>query len=140
MPRVEYPEKPLHLNANTLHIILFIINDLCYVQSDELKLAELSLAPQSGEYTTEIVDSAINELKGSKTGKFLKNVCSRLSKFDWRTSDAPGLTDNERILRASFRGSGGYKELRNQLLTHLEKPNDNIGKSATNIRKTLGYI
>ena len=24
MPRVEYPEKPLHLNANTLHIILFI--------------------------------------------------------------------------------------------------------------------
>ena len=23
MPRVEYPEKPLHLNANTLHIILF---------------------------------------------------------------------------------------------------------------------
>lgn len=43
-----------------------------------------------------------------------------LIKFDWRSSKAEKLTDEEKSLKASFRGSGGYKALRIELLKFLK--------------------
>ena len=50
---------------------------------------------------------------------FVEELCGQLVSFDWRASSAPDLDDELRRAKLVFRGSGGYKELRVQLLEHL---------------------
>ena len=59
--------------------------------------------------------------------------------YDWRTSAAPNLKDDERTLKAAFRGSGGYKELRLQLLRHLANQKGDIGNRSKDVLTYLGY-
>jgi hypothetical protein len=66
-------------------------------------------------------------------------VAEHLASYDWRTSATPGLSDDERLRKAAFRGSGGYKELRRQLLLHLEQAKGEVGQAATDLLKLLKY-
>lgn len=62
--------------------------------------------------------------------KFLGAIAEGLSSYDWRTSSFPGLSEPERLAKAALRGSGGYKELRDQLVAHLRKATDKDVSSA----------
>lgn len=46
-------------------------------------------------------------------------LCDQLSQFDWRSTKAPELTPEESIRKYSYRGSGGYPRLRNDILETL---------------------
>jgi hypothetical protein len=61
-----------------------------------------------------------------------------LAGYDWRTSSAPGLTETVRLRQAVFRGSSGYKEMRVQLLKHLEKDGGSVGTAAVEVLKSVG--
>src|SRR3546814_15464246 len=58
-----------------------------------------------------------------------------LSTYDWRTSTGEGLTEDERVRKLAFRGSGGYKELRRQLLNVLSEAEGAVGQSARAVIK-----
>ena len=62
-----------------------------------------------------------------------------LAKFDWRTANFASLSVEERTAKLVFRGSGGYKELRRQLLKLLTLEPGEIGKTAQLVMKTLRY-
>lgn len=61
-------------------------------------------------------------------------------RFEWRTSRTPGLPEEARLRQAAYRGSGGYKELRRQLLFALEKSKDmTVAQPAAEALDSLGY-
>ena len=87
------------------------------------------------------VGLALQHFENSETLCFYIDAMSKsLAKFDWRSSDAPGLTPDDRLRRSAFRGSGGYRVLREELLRHLYDDDDNltIGMHALGVLQMLG--
>ncbi len=114
--------------------VLNITNDFFYIRSDELQLSR---------WQTENSDDISKAIKSLGTNKlimgFINKLTTALTKYDWRTSNSADLTEDERTLRLAFRGSGGYRELRRQLLKHLSSESDPIGLTAKKITKALEY-
>ena len=117
--------------------ILYVTNDLCYIRAKELQLEKWQSEDDAAAVDESAVSKAILSLKGESSYKYLKTIAQSLAKYDWRTSSTPGLTEAERTLKASFRGSGGYKELRRHLLRHLSREKNEIGKFAEQILSEL---
>ncbi len=124
--------------------ILHVTNDLCYVKADELKLQAFREIRDKQDASDETaVTRALLNLKKEKSlvplKNFLEAVAKSLAKYDWRTSSEPSLSVDERTSKLVFRGSGGYKELRRQLLEQLSKERGAVGNSAEKVIKNLGY-
>jgi len=103
-----------------IRAMLYITNDLCYVRCDYLSLGSWGGDSGLGGSDEERVTRAIKSLKKqTKITNFLKSIAEIMATYDWRASGAPGLSDEESMLKAAFRGSGGYKELRKHLLKHM---------------------
>ena len=119
--------------------ILFITNDLCYVRTEELELEEWLANESSMASDRDAVDFTLERLLKSPVYVFLADLSSELARFDWRTSSAPDLTESQRTAKLVFRGSGGYRELRRQLLDHLRNQKGNIAESAAEVYESLGY-
>jgi DGQHR domain-containing protein len=135
-----YGQHTLLNQDQGIRAFLYITNDLCYVKADALKLADWGGIRDINAKDVEQVNEAINSLKKEKTiMKFLKELSSVLATYDWRASSAPGLEENEALLKAAFRGSGGYKELRRHLLRYLSQSQESIAKAAKEVLEVLGY-
>jgi hypothetical protein len=117
---------------------LHVTNDLCYVQAHELRLTKWRATPEQTAPDEEGVSKALTSLRQEPVANFLTNVAKGLAEYDWRTSSAPGLSDNLRLVKAAFRGSGGYRELRHQLLRHLAA-STKVGRPAQQVLTLLGY-
>jgi hypothetical protein len=100
---------------------LSVLNDICYTLAPKLKLNEWKLKPSSGPLQESAIRDAIKSLNGLPVTKLVQRIASSLASFDWRTSNAEGLDRNERQLKAAYRGSGGYSEIRHSLLLHIAK-------------------
>ncbi len=122
--------------------VLQITNDLCYVGANQLKLSDWYFEYKDDSLDLEVIKEAIKSLAKQPIKNFLEDVFLILVNFDWRTSSAPGIAENEtsRINQMAFRGSGGYKELRSQLLRVLiARGNKNIKALAKSVLDSLGY-
>ncbi|MBN2351772.1 MAG: DGQHR domain-containing protein [Spirochaetales bacterium] len=127
--------------------ILFIVNDLCFIESVELGLdkwrwedVNVDSAMQNVAATDEIVVSAaLKSFRRTKAAKFIENITDGLVSYDWRVSSTPSLTDKERMRQAIFRGSSGYKEIRLQLLHHLLNFKGEVAEASGVVIKALGY-
>lgn len=122
-----------------IRAFLGVVNDLCYLNSDTVRLNEWGDGSDREDDDIEQIGVAIKSLKKSPASKFLQTLTDRLSQFDWRASSAPGLSTEEALIRSAFRGSGGYKNLRHQLLLHLADSRDDVGASADKALKLLKY-
>lgn len=124
-----------------IRILLQVINDIMYLRADALSLHEWG-GQQGGEGTIEeqVSSSAVSLRRRTKITRHLKQLADCLATYDWRSSDAPGLDEAERRLKASFRGSGGYKELRRHVLEHvITCEAGDVSKAAKEIAELLGY-
>ena len=127
--------------------LLFVVNDLCFVQSRELDLEDwrwesvsAELRGKSAGATDEAaVTAAVKSFRKTNGAKFIEEIAGGLASYDWRTSSAPDLDNDERMRQAVFRGSSGYKELRRQLLQHLSDHKGKVGQAAKSVIKALGY-
>ena len=119
--------------------LLSVTNDLCYLMADHLELEKWYSYSWSGADDEDAVNQELEELKGHSVVAFLENLSSELAEFDWRTSSAPGLTEDERVLKTTYRGSSGYRELRRQLLGHLRNGTGNVASAASEAYDLLGY-
>jgi DGQHR domain-containing protein len=122
-----------------IRAFLSVVNDLCFLSADRLKLSEWGRGGNPLGAGLEIVTSAVKSLKGTKIQFFLGELGDQLAKFDWRASSAPGLSPEESLMKAAFRGSGGYRELRRQILLELSKSKGDIGSMSQAAIKQLGY-
>jgi hypothetical protein len=126
--------------------VLAVFNDFCFAQSDRLKLNDWKMEDlYAGKKVTsvpateeEAVSTAVESIDEQPFASFVQTIAKTLSTYDWRTSSTPGLTEDERLRQAVFRGSSGYRELRQQLITHLSNGPESISKIARKIAQSLG--
>lgn len=119
--------------------LLSVSNDICYVRAKEFKLQEWVSETGAGASDEEAVRAALSSIKTQPIANFLKQIAEGLSNYDWRTSSVPDLSEAERIRKAALRGSGGYRELRQDLLKQLAKEGRAVGKAAKEVLIALGY-
>lgn len=117
--------------------LLYVTNDLCYINEQELELENWYFDIDESAPDMETVDHALESIKNQKFGNFLNKIAEVLSKYDWRTSGAKGLNEEIRQLKARFRGAGGYKEIRVDLIKYLESDEGEVGRSARDILKVF---
>jgi hypothetical protein len=114
------------------------VNDFLFMNADTLGLVEWG-----GSGAEAIDESTINDAlrslsKLATISEFVEDLSKELAKYDWRSSDADGLSEEEALLKAAFRGSGGYRQLRIHVLKHLSKVTGALGRSARDILEVLG--
>ena len=119
--------------------LLSVTNDLCYVRSNSLGLDEWFTTESSGASDQLAVDAILKDLDELPVSGFLADLSSELASFDWRTSSAPDLLDVQRTFKSAFRGSGGYRELRRQLLDHLRNGTGDVSDAANEVVHSLRY-
>jgi len=119
--------------------ILYTVNDLCYIRANKLKLGEWVKDEDASAADEQAVKNALKSLKAQPVAHFLTEIATALANYDWRTSSAPGLTEEQRTSKLALRGSGGYRELRRQLLLHLAKHSGDIQGAAKDVIKILDY-
>lgn len=123
-----------------LRAFLLVSNDVCYVAAKHW-LKEDSVSVPTDPYESDGVTVALRHFENTQDLRLYIDALSRsLAMFDWRSSDARGLTAEERLRRSAFRGSGGYRVLREALLLHLADDDDNftVGVDAAEVLQTLG--
>lgn len=119
--------------------LLAVTNDLFYLDADTLHLDQWRVETSKGAVDEAAVSENIEAIYRQPWVEFLSELSEYLCLFDWRTSSAQNLSESQRLLKSAFRGSGGYRELRRQLLRHLVDTNDFIGNSAQALIEILGY-
>ena len=70
---------------------------------------------------------------------FIRSICSCLADFDWRMSSAVPTNDSQYLRQASYKGSGGYKEIRRAILMHLLQYGEPLHQLATVVIEALRY-
>ncbi len=121
-----------------IRAFLYICNDFLYVNADELALTKWG-----GGSTEDSDEGAVSEAltslrKHQKLKAFIHTLSAALATYDWRASDEPSLSPEQSLLKAAFRGSGGYRELRRHVLKSLLGSSDEIADSARIILEALG--
>jgi len=100
--------------------VLIVTNDLCFLATESLDFDAWSAREVTESADEKEVSRQLASLSEFKMASFVREIAKALAKFDWRTSGTPDLTEDERLRQAAYRGSSGYRELRRQLLAHLE--------------------
>lgn len=116
---------------------LHVVNDLCFVRAPKLNLNRWSTKNEAASVTDDAITTALTSLGGQPVAKFVTQIAEGLASFDWRTASTKGLSDEQRRAKLVFRGSSGYRELRFQLLEHLEKFQNDAGATARVARQMM---
>ncbi|MDE0013292.1 MAG: DGQHR domain-containing protein [Candidatus Poribacteria bacterium] len=122
-----------------IRTLLQIVNDLCFVRTDYLLLYDWGGMTHEEKDQEPIKVGIQSLLKEERIIGFLTELAENLVTYDWRASSGPGLTDEERTRKAAFRGSGGYRELRQDVLHHLSGCHGAVAESASDVITRLGY-
>jgi len=97
--------------------ICLIFNDLLFPTADKLELNKWEIDDiDAGETRPEDIDRCLTSLQTQKFSNEINAVAEILAEFDWRSSDADGLTQEEILIKSGFRGTGGYGRVRRALL------------------------
>lgn len=113
--------------------VLHVSNDLCFVAYNQLGLDEWVVKQEANSTDPGEITKALKSLQKREFLGFLQAMASQLASFDWRTANTPTLSERERTAKLVFRGSGGYKEFRKQLLKHLAKKAGAVGTAAKKV-------
>lgn len=116
---------------------LYVINDMCYVRAAELKLDEWDADGAGPDPSEENIAACLKSLAKRPIIHYLHDICQSLAEFDWRSSAAKSLSDAERRAKAAFRGTGGYKELRLLLISHLISGEKEVRQAAGEVQNLL---
>ncbi|MEQ1831046.1 MAG: DGQHR domain-containing protein [Pirellula sp.] len=136
-----------HTLLNTdqgVRAVLQVTNDLCFVRAEKLNLNrwrsdDSEIGADDHSVSEEAIDSALRTFKRQPIAEYLKSLAEGLATYDWRSSSASGLPEELFVTKLGFRGSGGYRELRRQLLLHLSKCDGEVGLAAAEVHGILGY-
>jgi hypothetical protein len=121
-----------------IRAFLSVVNDLTLLSADKLQLGAWGEGSNITSVDLTVVTEALKSLKNTEVFRFLTDLGKRLAKFDWRASSAPGLSSAESLMKAAFRGSGGYRDLRSQILLELSDGKDAVATAAKIAVKRLG--
>ena len=120
---------------------LQVSNDVSFLLVDQLDIPSWLPPDESSATMEDEVDVALNVLRtGTRSSKFVSDLCKCVATFDWRTQATPELPEDIRNRQALYRTGTGYREVRRHLLLHLaEQQNELIASNAREIVRVLDY-
>lgn len=121
---------------------LQVCNDISYERRHDISFGEWQRVRSAEEADEHEVSEALEHLrKQPKIKTFIESLTSDIATFDWRSAVTPGLPDQVEIFQSRYRGGSGYKQVRLQLLLHLDKEGTpEVASSARTVAGALGYI
>lgn len=127
-----FGKKTLLNSDQGIRSLWLAVNDLFSCKIQEWRLLEWEPCEDVGDVTESAVTQEMQSLQSSHIWPFIASLTKSLASFDWRSSSADGLTEDERLIRKGFRGSGGYVELKKKLLEHIcnTSENDEVADAA----------
>ena len=84
------------------------------------------------------ISAAAQSLPKHDSADFISELIEDMAEFDWRTASSPGLDEEERTMKLTFRGSSGYREIRRRLLLHLAEGESDAAEPAATVMERLG--
>jgi hypothetical protein len=113
-----------------MRAVLTATNDYFVFNIDAFELAAWELPTVGGsETTTEDVTTALNSLSRRTIRAHARQLMESLVKFDWRSSDAPRLSETDRRTKQAYRGSSGYGVIRTDLYVFLARQPGVVGRT-----------
>jgi DGQHR domain-containing protein len=114
--------------------LLSVTNEICFARAKDLKLWEWQMDGNAAASDEKSVDRALSTLKKEEgIADFLSEIVFSLAEFDWRSSSAPGLSQEQITRKSALRGGSGYRELRQDLLQNLADAGKRLGRTAREI-------
>lgn len=120
-----FGKKTLLNSDQGIRALWLAVNDIFTCKIHEWRLLEWEPCEDVGDVTEDAVSNEIKSLHGNHIFEMLASLASCLASFDWRSSTADELSEEERLIRKGFRGSGGYVELKKKLLEHIAHNSSN---------------
>ena len=117
--------------------LLSVTNDLSVECRDEIGLQDWVTDELGRADDPNAISASVNSMPDHSSSTFLEELIQDLAQFDWRTSSTPGLSENERTMKLTFRGSGGYREIRRRLLMHIANGESCASEPAISVLKKL---
>jgi DGQHR domain-containing protein len=130
-----YGKSSLLNQDQGIRALFQIFNDMFFIASQQ----EIDLEHWEGVDELEGEDEQIGLVvdsfgRNESISSFADMLCASLAQYDWRSSSAEGLTDEQEREKSGFRGSGGYQQLRKSVLKFLSNSqNRQIAKISGNI-------
>ena len=81
---------------------LHVLNDICFMNAPKLSMRTWRVDGQAAATDTNAVTLALRTLAKHQLSGFVQEIAEGLATFDWRTSSARGLTDEEKSQQISF--------------------------------------
>jgi len=116
--------------------VLAITNDFTFARAQLLSLAEWTEEPVDDAMDEQAIETSLSSLKQLPVAELLRELTEAMAAFDWRTSAAPRLTEDQRSLKAGFRGTGGYGELARQVLRMISEQQGPVAETAKTLLST----
>jgi len=144
--RIIYPDSGMQSEYSMLNSdmgvrgFLHTLNDLCFVKNDQLELRLWKQDIGNSAISDSDITMALKRLRKLDVAEFITTLMETLARYDWRSSREPNLTPAQHQLKARFRGSGGYRELRQELLQFVSDSAGEslVGEAANEARHQLG--
>lgn len=112
--------KKTFLNTDQgIRALWLAINDIFISKLNEWALFEWLPIDEYGSTSEEGVTREIKNLMSHPIAEKITALAEALATFDWRTSTAKGLSDEQVMIRKGFKGSGGYVDLKRLVLEHI---------------------
>ena len=118
--------------------LLSLANDVFYSRAESWRLDGWFLPHGSNLEVDETqIEDAISRLNGTSFRSIISEFAQAVVSFDWRSGDGPGVNDEDEKeiaqQKATYRGSGGYNNLRRDVLATLSKLQGNIASAAVDL-------
>lgn len=114
--------------------VLSVVNDIFFLRASEWRLIEWYMKPADDDAlsTSDEADIALKSLHRARFRPLILETAAGLARFDWRSLEGPGLEDDEngRMRKRSYRGSGGYSALREEVLREISEGSGPVSTAA----------
>ncbi|OBQ91394.1 hypothetical protein A9K66_13275 [Mesorhizobium sp. AA23] len=129
-----FTDKTSWLNQDQgVRAVLTIANDVFYTDAHHWQLNRWHF-PEHSENETSVaeVDAALEGLRNTAFRQRMVELANGLACFDWRSLEGPDVKGDEdiEVRKRSYRGSGGYAALREDVLRTIAEDDTQVGRVA----------
>ena len=136
-PQRALTDKTSWLNQDQgVRAVLAIANDIFYAGAQLWRLDRWHFPEHSeNETSVEEVDAALVGLRNSAFRQHMVALANGLAIFDWRSLEGPEVKGDEdvEVRKRSYRGSGGYAALREDVLGTIAEGDSQVGGIAADL-------
>lgn len=136
-PQRAFTDKTSWLNQDQgVRAVLAIANDVFFAGAHLWRLDRWHFPEHSeNETSVEEVDAALEGLRNTAFRQRMVELANGLACFDWRSLEGPDVKGDEdvEVRKRSYRGSGGYAALREDVLRTIAEDDTQVGRVANDL-------